>query len=485
MATLAELREFRRLSRQMLYRPYYSTYERNSAENRGIRIWQDAHHVTNEPPNDDDHERFLALLQSITGNDMERAKKHFAFGLALRARDPMRGVPSWNRADPSLRIMMQAWHEMWHECLHCGSWHLKKSNSFYADLVTGRRSDSLVEGQTQFVCADCATSLYRWSRRMRIYVQRTEWDSSIHSEERETIMGYSSDVLEYFDGFLTMPNEKTKLFMGVELEVERQGSAHDVNRIMNAGKFGLLKSDGSLNNGYEIVTVPATFAYHTSPDAPWREMLQKAIDGGSRSFKRSTTGVHIHVSRAALSPLLIGKLIVFINAKSNEDFLCALAGRNLAAHTYCKLLPGKKVKDMRNTRGSQEGRYEAVNLENAKTIELRIFKGNLRYEALMRYIEFTHALIGYLDTVSAGSLFACTPFIEWVEKQGRALYPNLIGWMIGRGYLKARPKTTLAGPAYVRDEKHGGCMEQLVSANHVADDEDDSDEDMYGESEDD
>ena len=60
------------------------------------------------------------------------------------------------------------------------------------------------------------------------------------------------------------------LYMGVELEVERRNNCpYEIGEMTHndfyngkTGQFAIMKSDGSLSNGFEIVTAPATLNAH-------------------------------------------------------------------------------------------------------------------------------------------------------------------------------------------------------------------------------
>ena len=74
------------------------------------------------------------------------------------------------------------------------------------------------------------------------------------------------------------------------------------------------------------------------------------------------------------------------------------------------------------------GRYTAINVTDEHehgTIEIRVFRGTLKYEALMGSLEFCDALAHYVKIASAFSM-KWQPFIEWVKRQQR--YPNLINY---------------------------------------------------------
>lgn len=189
------------------------------------------------------------------------------------------------------------------------------------------------------------------------------------------------------------------LFYGVELEVDKGGeddeNAQLILNIANQTEERIYcKHDGSINNGFEIVSHPMSFEYHTN-NMNWREIFEKAISLGYRSHNTSTCGLHIHCSRSAFGKdydeqeEAIARVIFFVEKHWNElvkfsrrtlDNLNHWAAKyatisNTAEETY------QKVKNKRL------GRYVAVNLENYGTIEFRLFRGTLRYKTFIATLQ--------------------------------------------------------------------------------------------------
>jgi hypothetical protein len=80
-------------------------------------------------------------------------------------------------------------------------------------------------------------------------------------------------------------------------------------------------------------------------------------------------------------------------------------------------------------RGARGGdRYNAVNLQNLHTVEIRMFKGSLKPERVRSGIQFCHAAIEYTREIRSGNNAATMlrpeEFCSWVRKQGK--YPDLV-----------------------------------------------------------
>ena len=57
-----------------------------------------------------------------------------------------------------------------------------------------------------------------------------------------------------------------------------------------------IKEDGSLSDGFEIVSYPMTLDYHKN-NMNWWEVMKKALRMGYYSHQSGTAGLHIHVNR--------------------------------------------------------------------------------------------------------------------------------------------------------------------------------------------
>lgn len=236
-------------------------------------------------------------------------------------------------------------------------------------------------------------------------------------------------------------NFELQRFLGVELEVEvrsgtlsRNASAHRVRKAL--GDFCIYKEDGSLHNGYEIVTAPATFEFHKKA---WQPFFDAEVQKGLMS-DTTTAGLHVHVSKAALSELQIGKIMVFITNPAAKKFITYIARRE--ANSYCDRAI-KKHSDV--TRG-EGNRYQAVNLQNTATIEFRLFKGTIDKKHFFASLEFVEALIAFCSPGERGmGGHDVTGFCQYVTAQ-RKQYPNLFQHLVDGQYCQP-PKTRTDKPA--------------------------------------
>ena len=189
-------------------------------------------------------------------------------------------------------------------------------------------------------------------------------------------------------------------YFGVELEIDGAGeddtSAQKVMEIANGNGLENLycKHDGSLDDGFEMVTHPMTLEYHMK-EMPWARILQEAIHLGYTSHQATTCGLHVHVNRNAFGDTeeaqdaVIARILYFFE-KNWEELLkfSRRTPRQLErwATRYGYKDQPKELLDHAK-KGYHGGRYTSVNLTNTDTIEFRIFRGTLKYNTLIATLQ--------------------------------------------------------------------------------------------------
>ena len=94
------------------------------------------------------------------------------------------------------------------------------------------------------------------------------------------------------------------LYLGVELEVDGAGQsashARTVLNVINRRKeYAYMKTDGSLDDGLELVTHPCTLEEHRTK-VPWADTVAAFREMHYNSHNAGTCGLHVHVNRDAL-----------------------------------------------------------------------------------------------------------------------------------------------------------------------------------------
>ena len=80
-----------------------------------------------------------------------------------------------------------------------------------------------------------------------------------------------------------------------------------------------IKHDGSLDEGFELVTHPMSLSYHCK-EMPWQAMLDTLVDMGYRSHQTGTCGLHCHVNRDAFgeTEAAIARILFFVERNWTE-----------------------------------------------------------------------------------------------------------------------------------------------------------------------
>ena len=199
----------------------------------------------------------------------------------------------------------------------------------------------------------------------------------------------------------------SSLFYGVELEVDKGGedseNAQILLNVANKQKNHIyIKHDGSLHDGFEIVSHPMTLDYHTK-NMNWYEIFEKAVEMGYLSHSTFSCGLHAHVNRSAFGineeeqEHAIGRVVYFVEKHWNE--LVRFSRRTLDsldhwAAKYATISPTTS-ETYEKAKGKRLGRYVAVNLENTNTIEFRLFRGTLRYKTFIAALQLVDEICNF------------------------------------------------------------------------------------------
>jgi hypothetical protein len=271
-------------------------------------------------------------------------------------------------------------------------------------------------------------------------------------QEPDTIHDYSyrPDLIFH----TTEGNER--LFFGMEIELECRNGRYDPAEY--AGRLeeydlAYLKGDGSLNDGFEIVTHPMTHDFFKNEATEFWNTLAVLRDRYRvMTWGTSTAGIHIHISRTGFKggP----HMHRFLNlVYSNEKLFSTIAGRESSRwakfddvntakrdgedeNGYAQYKQYRTYKD-KILDGRVTDRYSAVNTQNRDTLELRIFKSTTKPERIKAYMDLAHASVEYtrnltLQQVKDGAL-SDIAFITYVRENG-SLYEHLVGLLDQLGF---------------------------------------------------
>lgn len=255
------------------------------------------------------------------------------------------------------------------------------------------------------VCPSCSEDYYYWESDCLLH-DESEDDDDYGSVIRE--YHDSPDYIYYDDEGASYECDSSVKYLGVELEIQKGGCIDDnaLELIGDTEEELFAMYDGSLDRGFEIISMPASIDYHLNK-MPWDKVLPKAYDMDYRGCDGG--GLHIHVARTHFNgDDAIGEIVRFVN--DNYEALLRFARRKEAdgyqwarkAHyneyeerPKCKSEWAKKAKD--------KMKYQAVNLQPKKTIEFRFFRSTLEvrhFRAVLQFVDVVTDLSNEVEEIT-------------------------------------------------------------------------------------
>jgi hypothetical protein len=245
-----------------------------------------------------------------------------------------------------------------------------------------------------------------------------------------TIDNWSYDTDPIQKTHFTRKYRQSALRMGIEVElssiheddkVRADYSFTDQYALLNNAYMGtqkkearaycIAKHDGSIpGHGTEFSCIPATTATHLScwADTKWKQFSNN-----------EDCGLHVHIDRRDLSPLLVGKLSLFWNIISQQSYQNGVFGR--CCTDYCTPGPTEGIQTPFQRQGWQErprtsgrGTYWGINRRrfrrtNAvshrrKTVEIRLPKSPHSLVELMTTLSCIECSVEFLRFYSIAAI---------------------------------------------------------------------------------
>ena len=279
-------------------------------------------------------------------------------------------------------------------------------------------------------CNDCDRIIYREGA---CYYDDYPYCQSCYdrcSDERSIKdYGYKPEPIFYGNG---------NRFFGVELEVDDAGEDEDnaYTVIRTANRSGnehiYCKHDGSLDDGFEIVTHPMTLDYHLN-EMPWKNVLSELRSMSYCSHSTGSCGLHVHVNRSTFGDTTekqeacIGRVLYFFEKFWAEllKFSRRTNGQleRWAARYGYKDNPKEMLDHAK--KGCCNGRYSCINLQNYYTIEFRIFRGTLKYNTLIATLQLVNRVCSVAFSFSDEEVRA----LSWSEFVSYCTEPELVQYL--------------------------------------------------------
>ena len=355
-----------------------------------------------------------------------------------------------------------------------------ENNSFYCDRCDENYSYDTTGMDDDGNCIDCSEenngNIHDYSYKPTPIIKLLRFNKNQDIITKELVnVGYNSynRMLDKnlkeddFQGKIFKSNfgnyENTGEVIGFELEVENKKHdkhngqiAEDLYKDMDDinEDFIYIKRDGSLDDGFEIVTHPQSYlAWMNS----WNK-YQPIFDlpnKGIRSHDTRTCGLHFSLNRKAFTPMHLLKFSIFIY--HNPLFIKDVSRRKLRSlvawanvfskslymneEEQIKLIIKEKKKDgwhEQDTFYNKIGNYYspiystkclAKNLRNSRNtavnitgdrVECRFFRGTLKKDTLVMNLQFVHSLFEFTKQARMEDLEICS-FSRFCEKNNYIL----------------------------------------------------------------
>lgn len=283
------------------------------------------------------------------------------------------------------------------------------NNYSYCDdcdnYVSGTTYTAYRNGREVSICEHCRSDIYCECNGCHdlIHYDDLQYDDDNDCCYCENCYEYKGGIGDYHEtannGFtkqlLDGEDENTMTF-GAEIEVDYGDNKNDVAKNFRKTIPCGTDYDGSLSNGFEVVTQPFSWNWLLEHKEDFKKAFQYAIDNGWKSHDTSTCGQHIHVSRPKDTRII--DRIAFI-METYKDELIRFSRRN-DTH-WCRFYSDiyrdcndRFKKDLKTIKGLSKmidgNKYEhriALNLQHDATLEFRIFRGTLNFETFMANIQ--------------------------------------------------------------------------------------------------
>lgn len=335
-----------------------------------------------------------------------------------------------------------------------GAYYLAHRDCLPRCSACGEMSTSVVVAQDgRYSCESCAC----WCEYCEAYYSLSEFCEECNrcrtccmcSDSRSELYNYSYKPNPVF---YRLNDERPDFYLGLELEVEApdyETQVLIVEKIHENLEELYCKQDGSLGSyGFEIVSHPMTYLYATKM-LRLHGLLDDLREVSCTSYSNKRCGFHVHISREFFNSHELAKLGLLVSKlmslKAFKSFIQRTSGQ---IENWCE--PHnigaciRAIKEKRINYDLSSTRYRCVNYQNENTIEFRIFRGTLKTERILAYLQFVVSCAYLVKQVSAAYFInhsAKELFLLVLDYAKRNNYKELVYYMV-RVYKKRGWETT-------------------------------------------
>ena len=294
---------------------------------------------------------------------------------------------------------------------------------FFKDVFDKIRSDFLENNNDNNLCYRCEAEQRQYSEFLVdgsfvrgcdgfYYVNPVEGiEEPPYDEYLFGVQDWSFKPTNY--NFVTSPDDDFEdgrtLYMGVELEFDDGGESYKsaaiaLGYLTKNNPFAYAMHDGSLDNGIEIATMPATLKAHMNPQRFDYEAMSKALRSMQyTSQSNDRCGMHVHVNRSffgeSSKKQMLSAALMALIIESNWEDVVKFSRRDY--YSIDRWAGKKKLKERRSHNEESvvddfideyDDRYVALNINPNKTFEFRIFNSSLNRKVILATLQFVSNL---------------------------------------------------------------------------------------------
>jgi len=229
-----------------------------------------------------------------------------------------------------------------------------------------------------------------------------------------------------YDAIRSIVRTGRDLFYGIEAEMEpRRASQSALLSALGPEREEMFcKADGSLDAGVELVTIPLRLVEVRAID--WRGLFAPILPIAMAGARTDRCGMHVHINRKALSPLTLARLLLMVNAPEMRDLMSGIAQRD--ASGFARFIRKTWREGARpDSNYENGGRYQAVNITR-HTVEIRMFRGTIRYDRLLKNVEACDSFVHYCRETSVRHATDPAEFGRYVTSNAKR-WPYLYSFM--------------------------------------------------------
>ena len=200
---------------------------------------------------------------------------------------------------------------------------------------------------------------------------------------------YSTDVMTLAKSKKRIELQKGKRMFGIELEFSH--SNHTLKDLSPLLQMGIFKYDSSVDGEY--VTLPYIYEEMVTKISNLSETFDKLLSANGSSGN----GMHIHVSRDALTNEQMLNLQTLLNPSTEEGkaYWSLIADRELEGNQWCSFTNLEEWKTEGGKGLYTRNRYVILNFTNKHTIEFRMFKSPTSTQKVLWNLSIIKGLIEF------------------------------------------------------------------------------------------